>query len=136
MVYVDVNEHAEQARKYLLAGRLKRLGKCNAYDKEPLRLNKSQRPHNKDDSVRTDSNRENSLVVNLLFDPFHQQRYVFGRRQLRWFLVVFAVAPQILVLGPAAHGRTHFIGAPVAYNTVDQIDSIEKIDDMHSYPVV
>lgn len=55
---------------------------------------------------------------------------------MRWFFELDSVLPQIFIFGTAAHGRTRRFRALLAYRAVNQIDPVEKINDMHGQPII
>ena len=59
----------------------------------------------------TESTGEDYLVVQLVFDPCHQEINVFTCTDLEWSLDIVSVSPEILVLGTSTHCRTAFTGA-------------------------
>lgn len=96
MMNVNVDKYAKKPTEKLLAHGLKILGKRHA-----------------------DRDRKQTLVVDLLLDPVHEQRNVLGRRQMRRLLVGLVVAPQVLVLGSARHHCARLLGAVVRHDTVE-----------------
>lgn len=73
--------------------------------------------------------REEVLVVDLQLDPVHEQRDVLVRRQVGRFFVFVAVRPEVFEAGAAGHRRAALVGAVLRCRAVDQVDSVEEIDN-------
>lgn len=112
MMNVDMDKDTKEAGQDLLAGRQERFGEGH------IGLGGKE-----------------WLVVDLRLDPVHQQADVLVRRQRHRLLVGDAIRPQVFELWPARHARTSLVGAVIGDDAIDQIDSIEKVHHMHSYPI-
>lgn len=72
---------------------------------------------------------EDVLIVNLLFDPVHQEANVVSCWHWRGFAVLVVIAPVIFELLAACHARTSLLGTAITNGAVNEIDSIVKINN-------
>jgi len=71
---------------------------------------------------------EDSLIIELRFNPTHKQVNVFGSRNLHGLLVFDTVHPQIFERGASAHDGTDITGAEFRNCTIKKGDLIEEIN--------
>ena len=51
-------------------------------------------------------------------------------------LELLAIGPEVLVLWSAGHQGTAFVRADLAYGPVENLNAVEKVDDMHGEPII
>lgn len=78
---------------------------------------------------------EHSLVRKLLVNPIHEQIDVLRGRDLDGGFVT-VVCPEVLVFRRSAHNRAGLRSALVAHGAVDEVDLVEKVNDIDADPVV
>lgn len=110
---VHVYKHPKQAAQYLLAHLLKVLWKRDSY-----------------------SCRKDVLIVDEGLDPVHQKVHVYKSRQFGGLLVLIPILPPVFITWPSRHDGTALLSAELAHGPIDEVDTIEEIHHMHSYPVI
>lgn len=110
---VDVYKHSEETTQDFATQRHKALGERHI-----------------------DGDWEHFLIVDLRLYPVHQQADVLTGWQGSGFLVFFAIRPQILEFGAAAHGRARRLSAVVTDGTINEVDTVEEINNMYCNPVI
>jgi hypothetical protein len=76
------------------------------------------------------------IVIDLTFDPVDQVLNVFWRWQSCWFLELVPVRPEILVPRSTRHLWTGSFCAILGDGSVDEIDAVEEVDNVHGGPVI
>lgn len=79
---------------------------------------------------------ENVFVVDLAFNPVNKVLDVLWRRKRCWLLELVAVRPEILVPRTATHLRACRLSAVLRHSPIDQVYSVEEVDDVHGHPVI
>lgn len=79
---------------------------------------------------------EQLFVGELLIDPVHEQVDVFWSGHLDGCFVAVVICPQILVLRRGAHDGTRLRRALIAHGSIDEVDLVEKVDDVDANPFV
>ena len=72
----------------------------------------------------TKSTWKNFLIVQLIFDPGHQEINIFTRANFEWSFHIMSISPQIFVFWSCAHSRTAFLSTEFHENTVENINFI------------
>ncbi len=85
---------------------------------------------------RTYSRRKDVLIVDEGLDPVHQKVHVHKSRQFGGLLVLIPILPPVFITWSSGHDGTTLLRTELAHGPVDEVDTIEEIHHMHSYPVI
>lgn len=113
VVYINMDEDPEESAEDLLADLKEVLWKGNP-----------------------NTCRKYVFIVDLYLNPVHQKAHILRRWQGCGLLVLQVILPPVLVFRTTRHHRAGPFRAKFTDGSIDEVDSVEKVDHVYGHPVI